>query len=203
MDRRDKFKKLVLTIGLTAGIFVGLLGFVAKYNKAQESGGAIGVGIFFGLLYFGAVFGGILLVYKIIEWAALGFYKDEKKAEIAKEALNIRGGVRKVVIVLAAIAALWCGISVGLFPLGQYRSAKKDLEVLESRKKDYEGKAYYDYMQFERLQDNYWLNLRKGGLVGLCILGALFGTIFSFLAIWFVYKFLERFILNLCGVREE
>ena len=75
--------------------------------------------------------------------------------------------------------------------------------MLERQNQDYKGKAYYDYMQRERIKDNYWLNLSRGGLVGLCVFAGFLSSVFCFLALWFLYKFFERLVLNVCGIVDE
>ena len=201
MSRRAKLKKVAITTGLAVGIFAGLLGFAANCNRGQDGGSTAGLGFLLGMVYFGAVFGGVMLVYKLFEWVIFGFYREQDDDETGRKAVNMRGVCRKVALVSTIVIAFSCGVSVGLFPLSQYRDAKRSLELIEDEEINYEGRAYYDAMQRVRAQDNYWLNLPKGGLLGLCILFWLFSTIFSFLGIWFVYLFFERFILNLCGVK--
>ena len=66
MDRRAKFRKLAITAGMTLGIFSGLLGFAVGAKKAQ-GGGAAGFGFVVALFYFIAVFGTILLIYKVFD----------------------------------------------------------------------------------------------------------------------------------------
>lgn len=202
MDRRAKFRKLAITAGMTLGIFSGLLGFAVGANRAQ-GGGAAGFGFLVALIYFAVVFGTILLLYKIFDWAIFGFCTSEAKTNRIDKALAIRHTCRRIALVLSILAALSCGFTVGLFPVGQYREAKRDLELLESQNQDYKGKAYYDYMQRERMEDNYWLNLSRGGLVGLCIFAGFLSSVFCFLAVWFLYKFFERLVLNVCNVVDE
>ena len=202
MDRRGKFRKLAITAGMTLGIFSGLLGFAVGAKKAQGSGAA-GFGFVVALFYFGAVFGVILLIYKVFDWAIFGLSTSEPKTTGTNKALAIRRTSRRIALVSAILIALLCGFTVGFFPAGQYREAKSDLELLETQSKDYKGKAYYDYMQRERMEDNYWLNLSRGGLVGLCIFAGFLSSVFCFLAVWFLYKFFERLVLNICNVVDE
>ncbi|MHC4397080.1 MAG: hypothetical protein ACYS1A_15685 [Planctomycetota bacterium] len=203
MERRDKFRKLAITAGIAVGIFAGLLGFVSGANKAEGGGEAAGLGLLMGILYFCVATGSILLIYKIFEWSVFGFQSDQEKGKRGNKAVIIRRSCRRVALVSTIIAAFLCGLVVGLFPAGEYREAKRDLEIFESQKKDYEGKAYYDYMQRERIKDNYWLNLPEGMLVLLCITAGLLSAVLSFFGIWFVYKFFERLVLNFYGVKEE
>jgi len=202
MDRRAKFRKLAITASMTLGIFSGLLGFAVGANRAK-GGGAAGFGFLVALIYFGVVFGTILLIYKLFDWAIFGFYTNEAKSKGIGKALAVRHTCRRIAFVSAILIALLCGVTVGLVPAGQYREAKSDLELLESQNQDYKGKAYYDYMQRERIKDNYWLNLSRGGLVGLCIFAGFLSSVFCFLAVWFLYKFFERLVLNICNVVDE
>jgi hypothetical protein len=202
MDRRGKFRKLAITAGMTLGIFSGLLGFAVGVNKAQ-GGGAVGFGFVVGLMYFGVVFGVILLIYKVFDWAIFGLHTNQAKDKGISKALAVRHTCRRIALVSSILIALLCGFTVGFFPAGQYREAKSDLELLETQSKDYKGKAYYDYMQRERMEDNYWLNLSRGGLVGLCIFAGFLSSVFCFLAVWFIYKFFERLVLNICNVTDE
>ncbi len=102
---------------------------------------------------------------------------------------------QKIAISLAVVAAvLFAFFSVSI-PLGEYRSAKNALKVSESQQEDYKGEAYYDYMQRQRLQDNFWLKLPKGVLVVFCILAGAVGAAVGCGSVWFFYKLVGWLVL--------
>jgi hypothetical protein len=137
-------------------------------------------------------------VYRILEWVSLGFHGDKEDQETGT--INLRDGCRRSALVLAIVIAVLSALFASSIPLGEYYIAKNDLRIFKSQHKEYEGKAYYDYMQRRRLEDNYWLNLHKGQLMGICVSAGLAGAAAGFCIAWVGYKFLERLILNIwCG----
>lgn len=102
--------------------------------------------------------------------------------------MELKHRSEKIALSLAiatAIVFAFFGVSI---PLGEYRSAKDALKVSESQQEDYKGEAYYDYMQRQRLQDNFWLKLPKWLLVVFCILAGLIGAAVGCGSVWFFYK---------------
>ena len=145
------------------------------------------------LLYFGTAFGAVIGIYKILTWVALGFYRDlQADPPPTYRIINLKRGARRAVLVLAAVSAVCSALFACSIPFGEYVIAQDDLKTLQNQGKDYQGKAYYDYMQRLRLEDNYWLNLRREHLVAICILFSLAGGAFGFCAIWFGYKLIEQ-----------
>jgi hypothetical protein len=191
MEQQDKVRRLSILLGTALGAFCGLLGFLAVVKPATGVGGNIAAGIFAGLFYFGMVFGAVIGICKSLAWAAEGFRRDPEE-----EAISIRRGLRRSVILLAATAGFAGAVFGSSVPYMEHRIARNDLEIFLSEQGAYQGRAYYDYMQRERLKDNYWLNLPKGQLVALCILGGLFGGAAGAFGLWFGYRLIEQFILN-------
>ena len=199
MNLKHKVKRLAITIAVTLGVFTGLLVFIASYNSLRDVGYQIPLSLLAGLFYFGIAFGAVMGIYRILQWVSLGFHSDKEQDQEADTA-NLREGSRRSALVLAIIAAVLSALFASSIPLGEYYTAKNDLRIFESQHKEYEGKAYYDYMQRRRLEDNYWLNLHKGQLIGICVSAGLVGAAAGFCIAWVGYKFLERLILNIwCG----
>jgi hypothetical protein len=199
MNLKHKVKRLAITIAVTLGVFTGLLVFIASYNSLQDARFQIPLSLLAGLFYFGIAFGAVMGVYRILEWVSLGFHGDKEEDQEAIT-INLREGSRRSALVLAIIAAVLSALFASSIPLGEYYIAKNGLSIFESQHKEYEGKAYYDYMQRRRLKDNYWLNLHKGQLMGICVSAGLVGAAAGFCIAWVGYKFLERLILNIwCG----
>ena len=188
MNGRDKAKRFAIRTALILGIFTGLLGFVITYNEIQNKGYKIPLSFLAGLLYFGTVFGAITGVHKIVAWVSLGFYGDK--------IINIREGCRRLAVVSTVVIAISCGLFGGTIPFSEYQTAKNDLRIFRSEPKEYEGKAYYDYAQRLRIEDNYWLNLPKGQLAALCIIGGLAGAAIGSCAVWFGYRYFEQLVIN-------
>ncbi len=195
MNLKHTVKRLAITIAVTLGVFTGLLVFIASYNSLRDVGYQIPLSLLAGLFYFGIAFGAVMGVYRILEWVSLGFHGDKEDQETGT--INLRDGCRRSALVLAIIAAVLSALFASSILLGEYYIAKNDLRIFESQRKEYEGKAYYDYMQRRRLEDNYWLNLHKGQLMGICISAGLAGAAAGFCIAWIGYKFLERLILNI------
>ena len=191
MEQQDKVRRLSIFVGTALGAFCGLLGFLAVSKPAAGEGRSIAAGIFAGLFWFGVIFGAVVGSCKALGWAAEGFGRDSED-----EAINIRRGLRRSVILLAATAGFAGAVFGSSVPYMEHRIARNDLEIFLKEQGTYEGKAYYDYMQRQRLEDNYWLNLPRGQLVALCILGGLFGGAAGALVLWFGYRFIEQFMLN-------
>ncbi|MHC4423341.1 MAG: hypothetical protein ACYS0C_06845 [Planctomycetota bacterium] len=198
MNLRYKVKRLAITIAVTLGVFTGLFVFIATYNSLQDTRFQIILSLLAGLFYAGVAFGGVIGVYKILGWVLDGFGLDEEEIS-GVSGINIRVGCRRTAVVLAGITAICCSVLISSILLSEYYAAKNDQLIFESQNqgKDYKGKAYYDYAQRFRLEDNYWLNLHKGQLVGICVSAGLAGAAAGFCVVWFVYKFLERLILNI------
>jgi hypothetical protein len=194
MEQQDKVRRLSVFVGTALGIFCGLLGFLAVVKPADGGGKSVAAGIFSGLFWFGVVFGAVVGICKAIGWAAEGFGRDSEG-----EAINIRRGLRRSVILLAATAGFAGAVFGSSVPYMEQRIARNDLAIFLKEQGAYQGKAYYDYMQRQRLEDNYWLNLPEGQLVALCILGGLFGGAAGAFVLWFGYRLIEQFILNFIG----
>ena len=192
MTRKQRVRKLAFTIAITLGIVSGLLGLcIARNGSLQKD--SIALSLLLSLLYFGTAFGAVIGIYKILTWVALGFYRDHQAdPPPTYRIINLKRGARRAVLVLAAVSAVCSALFACSIPFGEYVIAQDDLKTLQNQGKDYQGKAYYDYMQRLRLEDNYWLNLPKGHLVGLCILFSLGGGAIGFCAIWFGYKLIEQ-----------
>jgi hypothetical protein len=204
MNLKDKVKKLVITIAVTLGIFVGLLAFVANYNNLRDAGQQNLLSLLAGLYWCGVTLGAVMGAYKILGWVVEGFgtEREEEEQVTFSDIVDLKCGCGRIAVVLAAIAAVCSGFFFGLIPFDQYQVAQNDLKLFESQQGMYKGKAYYDYMQRQRLEDNYWLNLHKGMLVGMCISMGIFGAAIGFCVVWFVYKFFERLIINFFGTEE-
>jgi hypothetical protein len=196
MNLEYKVKRLAITIAVTAGIFTDLFVFTATYNTLQDARFQIPLSLLAGMFYFAVAFGAVMGVYKMLGWVVDGFGLDEEEIN-GVSSINPREGCGRIALVLAGFAAICCAVFAISIPVGEYNIAKNDLRIFESQHKDYEGKAYYDYMQRQRLEDNYWLNLHKGQLVGICVSAGLAGAAAGFCIIWVGYKFLEQLILNI------
>ena len=192
MTRKQRVRKLAFTIAITLGIVSGLLGLcIARNGSLQKD--SIALSLLLSLLYFGTAFGAVIGIYKILTWVALGFYRDlQADPPPTYRIINLKRGARRAVLVLAAVSAVCSALFACSIPFGEYVIAQDDLKTLQNQGKDYQGKAYYDYMQRLRLEDNYWLNLRREHLVAICILFSLAGGAFGFCAIWFGYKLIEQ-----------
>lgn len=188
ISRRDKAKRFAIRTALILGIFTGFLGFVITYNEVQNKEYKILLTFLAGLLCFGTVFGAITGIHKIVGWVSLGFCGDK--------IINIREGCRRLAIVSTVVVAISCGLFGGTIPFNEYQTAKNDLTIFRSETKEYEGKAYYDYAQRLRIEDNYWLNLPKGQLAALCIIGGLAGAAIGSCAVWFGYRYFEQLVIN-------
>jgi len=200
MNLKYKVKRLAITIAVTLGVFTGLFVFIATYNSLQDARFQIILSLLAGLLYLGVAFGGVIGVYKILGWVLDGFRPGTDEEEISGvSGINLRAGCGRTAVVFAGIAGICCSVLISSIPLSEYYTAKNDQMIFESQYqgKDYKGKAYYDYAQRFRLEDNFWLNLHKGQLVGICVSGGLAGAAAGFCVVWFVYKFLERLVLNI------
>ncbi len=199
MNLKHKVKRLAITIAVTLGVFTGLLVFIASYNSLRDVGYQIPLSLLAGLFYFGIAFGAVMGVYKMLGWVVDGFGLEEEEIN-GVSSINPREGCGRIALVLVGFAAICCAVFAISIPVGEYNIAKNDLRIFESQHKEYEGKAYYDYMQRQRLEDNYWLNLHKGQLMGICVSAGLAGAAAGFCIAWVGYKFLERLILNIwCG----
>lgn len=192
MTRKQRVRKLAFTIAITLGIVSGLLGFCIARNGPPQKG-SIALSLLLSLLYFGTAFGAVIGIYKILTWVALGFYRDpQADPPPTHRTINIKRGAKRAVLVLAVVSALCFALFACSIPFGEYVIAQNDLKTLQNQSDDYQGKAYYDYMQRLRLEDNYWLNLHRGHLVAICILFSLAGGALGFSAIWFGYKLIEQ-----------
>ena len=200
MTRKQRIRKLAFTVAITLGIVSGLLSFRISPGDPQQKS-SIALGLLLPLVCFSTVFGAVIGLYKIITWLALGFYRDpQADPPSTYRTINLKRGARRAVLVLAVVSAVCSALFACSIPFGEYVIAQDDLKTLQNQGKDYQGKAYYDYMQRLRLEDNYWLNLPKEHLVAICILFSLAGGAFGFCAIWFGYKLIEQ---QTSGVRTE
>ncbi len=48
------------------------------------------------------------------------------------------------------------------------------------------------------LENGFWVNLPKSGLMRLCVAGGLVGAIIGFVIIWFIYRLLEWLVFGFC-----
>lgn len=199
MTRRQKARKLTLTIAVALGLLSGLLGFCAFRNTQQPPPTALSFLV--ALTCFALVFGAVIGIYRILVWVVLGFCPD-RQITTPPYRINLKRGLNRTVFVLAALAAVCCAFFACSIPYGEYVIAQNDLKTFQNQTADYEGQAYYDYMQRVRLEDNYWLNLPKGHMVGLCVIFSLVGATIGFCAVWFGYKFIESRLPSLSGSQE-
>lgn len=198
MIQKDRAKKVLIAMAAALGVMVWMMGFSATYSRTQQSSSRIILSILGGLVFLAIAFSVIFAVCKIVGWAVRGFRVDEDGDDLTDDdPVNLKGGCRRAALVLAGIVAICGAVFAVSIPIGEYQNAKNDLKLYERQSNDYEGKAYYDYMQRERIKDNYWLNLSKGALTGLCICAGLAGAIASFTVVWVLYRFSEQLIVNI------
>jgi len=200
MVSRTDVKKAVLVIAATLGTIGGLFGFGVTFAKTHEAGYQIPLSIVVGITYFGIFFSSVAAFYKVLKWVSEGFHIDCAGEPLNKnEPRNLRQGCRRIALAVAVLAGVLCASYAASIPPNQYVIAKKDLSILENQHQDYRGKAYYDYMQRERLKDNYWLNLPIGALVGLSISAGIAGAVAGFVVLWVLYRFFEQLVVNILG----
>ena len=192
----EKMQRFAVNTGGVLGVFGGFLVFLASYHSLRDSSYRLFLSLLAGLSCFFMVLGAIIGVHKLIRWVIVGFYRDEEEASAPR--INLKRGSRRFAFLLSGLVGLCAGLFGGSIPYGQYRIAVDDLRTFESQQKEYEGTAYYDYMQRERLEDNYWLRLPKGQLVGLCIIGGLWGAALGSCLVLVVYKVIERMSTGPC-----
>jgi hypothetical protein len=196
MNLNEKMRKFAVNTGGVLGVFGGFLVFLASYNGLRDSSHRLFLSLLAGLSCFCMVCGAIIGVHKLIRWVIVGFYRDEEEASAQR--MNLKRGSRRFAFLLAGLAGLCGGLFGGSIPYGQYRIALEGLRTFEIQQKEYEGTAYYDYMQRERLEDNYWLKLPKGQLVGLCIIGGLWGAALGSCLVLVGHKFIEQMFTGPC-----
>jgi hypothetical protein len=198
MIQKDRAKKVLIAMAAALGVMVWMMGFSATYSRTQQSSSRIVLSILGGLVFLAIAFSVIFAVCKIVGWAVRGFRVDEDGDDLTDDdPVNLKGGCRRAALVLAGIVAICGAVFAVSIPIGEYLNAKDSLELFESQTGEYQGKAIYDYMQRERIRDNYWLNLSKGALTGLCICAGLAGAIASFTVVWVLYRFFEQLIVNI------
>lgn len=196
MDVEDKSKKAAIRIATPAGFFLGLVVFIAVRNKFGDLWYRTPLSLLAGIFYFGVGFGAVMGVYKILRWVARGFYSKEEWPEWSDKRVNIRFGCRRIAIVFTFIITVSCALFGGSIPYEQRRIAERNLQIFESETKEYEGKAYHDYTGRLRAEDNYWLNLPRGQVWALCLLGGVWGGAIGCGLVWLPYRFIEQFIAN-------
>ncbi|UCC21714.1 MAG: hypothetical protein JSW23_07840 [Planctomycetota bacterium] len=197
MKLEDKVNKAALRIATPAGFFLGVVVFIAVRNKLSDVWYRVPLSLLAGAFYFGVGFGAVMGVYKICRWVARGFYAKEEWPEWSNRRVNVRWGCRRIAIVLTVAIATSCALFGGSIPYEQYRTARRNLRILQEQGEEYKGKAYHDYTGRLRAEDNYWLNLPKGQLVALCLLGGVWGGMIGCGVVWLGYRFTEQFIVNL------
>jgi hypothetical protein len=197
MKLEDKVNKAAIRIATPAGFFSGLVVFIVVRNKLGDAWYQIPLSILAGVFYFGVGFGAVMGVYKICRWVARGFYAKEEWPEWSDKHVNIRWGCRRIAIVLTVTIATSCALLGGSIPYEQYRTARRNLQIFQGQGEEYKGKAYHDYTGRLRAEDNYWLNLPKGQVWALCLLGGVWGGMIGCGVVWVGYRFTEQFIVNL------
>jgi hypothetical protein len=196
MGVEDKANRAAIRIATPAGFFLGLVVFIAVRNRAGDVWYRTPLSLLAGVFYFGVGFGAVMGVYKICRWMVRGFYSKEEWPEWSDKRVNIRFGCKRIAIVATMIIAVSCALFGGSVPYGQYQQARENLQLIERQGGDYDGKAYHDYTGRLRADDNYWLNLPRGQLWALCLLGGVGGGVIGCVITWLGYWFIEQFIVN-------
>lgn len=204
MNWQERLKRSGITAAIGLGLFSGLLVFIATCSKIPKAWYQIPLSLLAGLAYFGVAFAGVIGIFRIVGWMILGFYLDKETGEECYDNVkNPREGSRRIAIGLTVIVAASCAVYGGFIPLNEYRIAQNDFQIAQGQTEEYEGKAYHDYTGRMRVPDSFWLRLPKGQLIALCIIGAVWGGVIGACLTWIGYKFLEGFILNVCGCAEQ
>jgi len=197
MCRSEKTRKTVITMALSLGLIAGLAGLAATYSRSADSSWRGLLSILGGAVFFALGFSAVFFAARAVRWVIEGFNIDEEGYEIEEnQPKNLREGFKRIALVVALVAGLVVASAATTYPIAQRRKARNDLRIVQAQGTQYRGKAYYDYAQRLRVQDNFWLNLDAVRFCLLCVMVFLAVAVGVFVAVVLVYRFIEQLVLN-------
>ncbi|TFG50594.1 MAG: hypothetical protein E4H40_00995 [Candidatus Brocadiia bacterium] len=141
---------------------------------------------------------------RIIRWIKDGFMIDDYGYQIEPdEPKNCKVGCRRTAVILAGIAAIVCASVFLEMPIRLNNQSHLELRKYHEQDVTMLSPDQFDPKLPLRLKDDFWLNLRKGQFVGICVSVFLFGAAIGFCAVWFGYRYFEELVLNCMGKNTD